>query len=75
MNDSDVVALLQRKDNRPGKNARNEMLEPLLQDYKRDVTKNRSTYECIWVEFLKLHPDGYGSLVLRYTFKIILNLK
>ena len=60
MSDSDVVSVLQRKDYRPGKDARYDKLEPLLKDYSHDITQNRSTYECLWEEYLKLHPEGYG---------------
>ena len=60
ISDSDVVSLLQRKDYRPGKDARYDMLEPLLKEYSQDITQNRSTYECLWAEYLKLHPEGYG---------------
>ena len=40
MSDSDVVSVLQRKDYRPGKDARYDKLEPLLEEYSRDVTRN-----------------------------------
>jgi len=48
MSDPDVVSLLQRKDYRPGKNARYDMLEPLLKEYSYDILQKRSTYECLW---------------------------
>lgn len=60
LSDSDVASLLQRTDYRPGKDARYNVLEPLLQEYSGDITQNRSTYECLWVEYLKLNPEGYG---------------
>jgi len=44
MSDSDVVAVLQRKDYRPAKDARYDMHEPLLKEYSRVITQNRSTY-------------------------------
>jgi hypothetical protein len=40
MSDSDVVSVLQRKDYRPGKDARYDKLEPLLEEYSRYNTKS-----------------------------------